>query len=140
MGIGKPSGTDAGAGESMANLLVIDSEETVRRTIQAILEKAGYRVRATGVFDEAVDLIRESRPDLVLTNVFLRGIAGHQAMRQLKDNFPALRVLMMSGLPDEPIIHEWIAEDGFDVFPKPFTSRSLISKVQQMLDSGAPAH
>jgi DNA-binding NtrC family response regulator len=118
----------------MASIVVIDSEETVRSVMVTILQRVGYTVRATGEFHKAVDWIRESIPDLVITNVFLRGIAGHDAMKKLRGEFPGLPVLMVSGLPDDTIIHDWIGETRFDVFPKPFRSNSLLHKVREMID------
>lgn len=90
-------------------------------------------MRATGDFNEALSWIREWQPQLVLTNVFLRGITGHDAMRTLRDEFPGLPVLMVSGLPDDEAIQEWIGETRFDVFPKPFTSNLLLDKVNRMI-------
>ena len=122
---------------NMTNIVVIDSEPTVRSVIAAILESAGYSVRATGEFTTALEMLYVSRPDLVLTNVFLRGIAGHDAMRRLKREFPGLPVLMVSGLPDDEAIAEWNGEVGFDVFPKPFTRDELVEKIRQVLPSAA---
>ena len=48
----------------------------------------------------------------MITNVYLQGITGHEAMRLSKDHFPGLQVLMLSGLPDETAIQEWIGEMG----------------------------
>ena len=117
----------------MATILVIDSEPTVRTVVTRILESGGHSVAATGDFKLAVEMLRNTLPDLVVTNVFLRGIAGHDAMFQLKREFPKVKVLMVSGLPDERVISEWMAEPGFDVFPKPFKSNDLLSKVHQVL-------
>lgn len=119
----------------MKNIVVIDSEPTVRMVMATILERAGYAVRATGEFKEALEMLRCLLPNLVVTNVFLRGIAGHDAMHAIKETFPGLPVLMVSGLPDEEVIATWTEEVGFDVFPKPFTSNSLVEKVRQVLES-----
>ncbi len=80
-------------------------------------------------------MLRESQPDLVVTNVFLRGISGHDAMYKIKNSYPELPVLMVSGLPDHDVISEWTGQTGFDIFPKPFTCESLTLKVNEMLRS-----
>jgi DNA-binding NtrC family response regulator len=74
-------------------------------------------------------------PDLLITNVFLPGSTGHDAMRVIKERCPGLRVLMISGLPDDQTIQSWLAEEGFDAFPKPFAPKDLVSKVQHVLNS-----
>lgn len=40
---------------------------------------------------------------------------------------------MISGLPAENHIREWIGQDGFDTFPKPFSAQELLDKVRMML-------
>jgi len=120
----------------MAAILVIDSEETVRAVVSRILNTAGHQVRATGDFRAALKMLRESRTDLVLTNVFLQGIAGRDAMAALKREFPGIRVLMVSGLPDDESIRELQSETRFDVFPKPFKAGLLVDKVSEMLHDG----
>ena len=87
---------------TMASIVVIDSEETVRRVMTEILQNGGHSVRGAREFDDGISLLRSDLPDLVITNVFLRGgITGHEAMRKLKGEFPQLPFLMVSGLPDE---------------------------------------
>jgi len=45
---------------------------------------------------------------------------------------------MVSGLPDEDVIHDWMGQDRFDTFPKPFTGQELITKVRTMLAAQRP--
>lgn len=120
-------------GAHSGTIVVLDSEPAVRSIMSKILEQAGYSVRATADFKEAIEIVRGSAPDLVLTNVFLKGITGHDAMRELRKEFPKLPVLMVSGLPDDPAIQRWIHEDGFDAFPKPFTADALTAKVREVI-------
>jgi DNA-binding NtrC family response regulator len=117
----------------MASILVIDSEETVRTVVSRILNTAGHQVRATGDFSDAIRILRQSSTDLVLTNVFLQGITGREAIAALRNEFPGIRVLMVSGLPDDESIRELQMESRFDVFPKPFKASLLVDKVSEML-------
>lgn len=117
----------------MALIVVIDSEETVRSVVSKILHRAGYDVFAFGDLDLALEMVRAAQPDLVLTNVFLRGITGHDAMLKLRSEFPDLNVLMVSGLPDDEVIREWTGEPHFDVFPKPFSAHALVEKVREIV-------
>jgi len=78
-------------------------------------------------------MLRDSSADIVVTNVFLQGISGREAMAALKSQFSQVPVLMVSGLPDDEIIREWRDDDRFDVFPKPFRSNMLVEKVSEML-------
>lgn len=117
----------------MTRIVVIDAEPIVRTVLTSILERHGYSVKAVGEFPEALRVLRDKPPDLVITNVFLRGITGREAMKAIRQEFPALPVLMVSGLPDQDVIEKWEREPGFDIFPKPFASESLVQKVRQVL-------
>jgi CheY-like chemotaxis protein len=115
------------------SIVIIDSEPVVRNVMSEILRRAGYQVNATGEPDAAFEMMRQLRPDLVITNVFLRGLRGHDAMERLRSEFPGIRVLMVSGLPDDDVIRAWSNKDGFDTFPKPFTAEALKQKVREVL-------
>jgi DNA-binding NtrC family response regulator len=118
---------------SKGTIVVVDAEPAVRSTLINILKRAGYSVQAAGEFEEALRIIESSRPDLVLTNVFLNGISGRDAIHQIKNRCPGVRVLMVSGVPDDEVIQESSTMDGFDVFPKPFKAGDLVAKVQKVL-------
>jgi len=64
-----------------ATILVFHSAPVVRKVIREILEREGYVVRATGDLGIAVDMARESPPDLLLINEYVADINGHDAAR-----------------------------------------------------------
>jgi DNA-binding NtrC family response regulator len=117
----------------MAQIVLIDSEPTVRAVVTRILTRAGHSVRATGEFQEALQWLHSLPAELILTNVFLKDITGSDAMRRIKEEFPGTPVLMVSGLPDSESIAQWTEESKFDIFPKPFTGNALLQKISQML-------
>jgi DNA-binding NtrC family response regulator len=122
-----------------AIIVVVDSEPVVRDVIKRILQREGYRVLPAEDPKGALDLIQRAHPSLVITNVNLPGMTGHEAMRLFKDRCPGVPVLMVSGLPDCEIIQHWIAEDGFDTFPKPFSADQFAAKVRQVLAASTPS-
>lgn len=70
------------------SIIVIDSEPIVRNVITEILCRAGYQIQATGDPQTATQMVRHTRPDLVITNVFLKGLRSHDVMQQLRSEFP----------------------------------------------------
>ena len=116
-----------------ARIVVLDSEPVVRSTVASILQHGGYAVEQADSVQTAIEIVKNAPPDLLLTNVYLPGITGHEAMRLFKGIVPSLPVLMVSGLPDSDLIRRWAGEDGFDTFPKPFTAQELLNKVRSML-------
>ena len=116
-------------------IIVVDAEPIVRDVVSKTLERAGYQVHPTDNVQTALDLCNTVKPALVLTNVFLPGITGHDAMKLFKTRFPELPVLMVSGLPDSEVIRHWRDQEGFDTFPKPFLPKDLVAKVRETLDT-----
>src|SRR5690349_24836516 len=92
-------------------IVVLDSEPVVAGVMENILKTAGYAVEVVGTVQAATEIIRAAPPDLVITNVYLPGVTGHEAMRILKSMRPNLPVLMVSGLPDADIIREWAGRE-----------------------------
>ncbi|HXS97485.1 MAG TPA: response regulator [Candidatus Limnocylindrales bacterium] len=119
----------------MSVILILDAEPLVRQTITRILDQAGFTVLAAGDVAEALRLVQSSRPDLLLTNVYVPQSSGREAASLLKKLCPGMRTLMVAGLPDEePIMTGIAASEVMDFFPKPFTAAELTAKVRQLLD------
>lgn len=78
-------------------------------------------------------------PDLLLTNVLLPAMRGHDAAALLRQVRPSMRVLMVAGLPDDHQIYNVTTGDGIEPFPKPFKSQELAAKVKEVLSRKAPA-
>ncbi len=113
---------------------MLDAEPVVQRVVTRILERQGHTVQATGSIAEAFQLLRTFVPDLLLTNVFLPGIRGHDAAIVLRQMRPGMRVLMVAGLPDDQQVFDMTRGDGIEPFPKPFTAEELVTKVNQVLE------
>jgi DNA-binding response OmpR family regulator len=104
--------------------------------IREILEREGYVVRATGDLGIAVDMVRESPPDLLLIDVYVADIAGHDAAVYLCQKNPHMRVLMVAGVPDDQRMEAQTTDEGFMIFPKPFAAAELVAKVKETLEAG----
>lgn len=119
-----------------ATILVFHSAPVVRTIIREVLESEGYVVRATGDLGIAVDMVRESPPDLLLIDVYVANITGHDAALYLCQKCPHMRVLMVAGMPDDQRMEAWTADEGFMVFPKPFALAELVAKVKEIVKTG----
>jgi DNA-binding response OmpR family regulator len=121
-----------------ATLMVFHAAPVVRTVIREILEREGYVVRATGDLGDAVDMARESPPDLLLIGVSAGQVNGHDAAVYLRGKYPSMRVLMIAGLPADERIEIWTKGDGFSVFPQPFAPAELTASVREILAQDRP--
>ncbi|MGD0360771.1 MAG: response regulator [Bryobacteraceae bacterium] len=117
-------------------ILVFNSAPIVRKVLQETLERPGWVVRATGDLGIAVDMVRESPPDLLVIDVYVANINGRDAALYLCQKCPSMRVLMVSGLPADQRIEARTTDEGFLVFPKPFPPAELIARVKEILKPG----
>src|SRR4051794_12649874 len=116
-------------------ILVLDAEPVVRSVIVEILKRGGYEVEPVDSVPAALEIVKANAPNLLITNVYLPGSTGRDAVQLFKDVCPKLRVLMVSGLPDTEVIQTWAGREGFDTFPKPFLPQALLEKVSAFLNN-----
>jgi len=87
---------DAGA-PSSACVLVVDDHADVRRSLRRILEEAGHRVLEAAEGEAAMGLLRGTKVDLVVTDLFMPGQDGIVTIRRIRKEYPAVKVIAMSG-------------------------------------------
>ncbi len=117
------------------SVVIVEDEPTVRAVILDVLRGAGYRTTAFASAEEAfagLDGIPEA--DLLVTDVVLPGSDGHAVARAFQEAMPSLRVLLISGYPDDAISERGVLQKGLNFLPKPFSPRSLAVKVRSVLD------
>ncbi|HOU52671.1 MAG TPA: response regulator [Myxococcota bacterium] len=121
-----------GAGEVV---LVVEDHLALQRLLQEVLRQAGYEVVATADPEEALLWMKEPgrRVDLLLTDVILPGIHGPRLAEQARSFRPDLKVLFMSGYPDEHLGKVGVERDRLDLLQKPFSPPVLLREIRRLL-------
>lgn len=120
----------------MADIIIIDDEEPVRRAVRRILERAGHRILEAADGSEGLRLLGESGADLVVTDIFMPGKDGMETIQELKENFPDIPILAISGgAPYDPRGALVDAElfGANEVLAKPFSVEELQAAVERIL-------
>ena len=122
------------------SILVVEDEEPVRRLVQRILSRAGYRVLSAASGVAALELLEQPgfEVDLVLTDLIMPGgISGQELGRLLRERRAELRVLYMSGYTGEggssDVPDRLRLPAGARLLNKPFTPAALIEMVRGCL-------
>jgi hypothetical protein len=120
-----------------AVVLLVEDEEAVRELLTSALERAGFEVHAATSGEEALELERQRRFDLLVTDVVLPKITGPQLAREIRHRSPETRVLFMSGYAGDSLD---AAESGGPrtFIQKPFSSRALVDRVRELLNQPQP--
>jgi DNA-binding NtrC family response regulator len=78
-------------------ILIVDDDESIRRTLQALLRRAGYEVMQASDGTEAVRLWRDHGGDLVITDLHMPEKDGIETIIELLSHSPGIRIIAMSG-------------------------------------------
>jgi DNA-binding NtrC family response regulator len=114
-------------------MLVVDDEAIVLKSCRMVLEAEGCEVISAASVDEALAILEQQAPELLLIDVKMPIHNGMYLMRRVKENQPHIPVIVMSGYATAETIQE--AEDlGAAAFlPKPFTPDELAEVIKTVL-------
>ncbi|MGO9955881.1 MAG: response regulator [Solirubrobacteraceae bacterium] len=116
------------------SVLVVDDEPTIAEVVSRYLERAGYRTLVATDGLQALELVSDQRPDLVVLDLMLPGIDGLEVMRRLRqpDRDPiALILLTAKGEESDRVIGLRLGADDYVV--KPFSPVELVARVDAVL-------
>ncbi len=134
-------GASAAAPQRLGRVLLVEDEQDVAELIRYNLTKEGYDVVVSGNGAEALRLVREQRPAVVLLDIMVPELNGWEVCRRLKQD-PALSgiaVIMVTGRVDEgdKVLGFELGAD--DYVTKPFSPRELIARIRAVLRRGKQA-
>ncbi|AIH03405.1 ATP-binding response regulator [Thermodesulfobacterium commune] len=110
-------------------IILLEDEPEILASMQEILEGEGYQVWAFSNYEELEkNLDKISSPDLLITDYHMPGIKGFEVYQNLKQKFPDLKVLFLTGdllsLAELP---------SFKLLLKPFTVEQLLAKIEEVM-------
>jgi pilus assembly protein CpaE len=121
------------------DILLVDDDRVIQKMVGGFLERTGYRVRRASDGIEALQLVHEAVPDLVITDVRMPELNGFELTARLRSHHrtASIPILMFSDLGDAPNALAGYAAGADDYLPKPFELKILEAKVQSLLRRSA---
>lgn len=109
-------------------VLVADDEKTVADSLVMILKSKGYEATAVYSGESAIQLATTLDPDVLISDVVMRGMTGIEAAGEILKIAPACRVLLVSGHMMTADLLEDAETQGhrFEILPKPIHPRVLL--------------
>ena len=116
-------------------VLVVEDEATIRSNVRECLEQLGYRVYEAASGTAALEVCESLRGkvDLVLTDLVMAGMGGHELAGRLAERYPEVRVLFMSGYTEDTAARRDILLKGNPFLQKPFSVADLARAVHEAL-------
>ena len=120
----------------MARVLVIDDDEEHRTLVRQILGKMGHEVEEATDGAQGLRLVGKRRPDLVLTDINMPGLDGHDvisALRVLHADMPVIAVSGGGAIAKDELLLKAAKLGAVEVIMKPFEFRQLAGAVSRAL-------
>ena len=114
------------------NILIIDDEEDILTTCQSILEDEGYDVYIAKNYNEALKILEDNSINLVFLDVWLPDIDGLDILTNIKDKFPSITVIMMSGHAGVETAVRATKIGAYDFLEKPISISKLLSSCDEV--------
>lgn len=111
-------------------VLMVDDEKRFRDTTKKILMKKGFETILAGSGEEALEKI-DQNPDVVILDIKMPGMDGHETLAKIKKLKPDLPVIMLTGHGDMPSARHALVEGAFDYLSKPCDIDYLAEKIKE---------
>ncbi len=115
-------------------VMVVDDEEGIRESLSGIFEDEGYSVFTASSGEEALNILKEKSPDLMLLDVWLPGIDGIQTLNEIKNLKPDLPVVMISGHGNIELAVKATRTGAYDFLEKPLSLERVLLVANRALE------
>jgi two-component system nitrogen regulation response regulator NtrX len=119
---------------SKAVVLIVDDEEGIRTALSGIFDDEGYAPVTAESGEEALRVAKETVPDIVLLDVWLSGMDGIQAMKELREWSPDLPVIIISGHANIELAVKATRIGAYDILEKPLSMEKVLLTVRRALE------
>lgn len=115
-------------------ILIVDDEESICQSLGGILRDEGYDVLTAGSGEDALKIIDEEMPNLVLLDIWLPGMDGIEVLKIIRSDYSHVRVIMMSGHGTIETAVKATKLGAYDFIEKPLSMDKIILLVNHALD------
>ena len=117
----------------MTSVLVVDDDQDLAEMLGIVLNGAGIEVDLVSRGDEAVEVFRNSQPDLVLLDIMLPGIDGIEVCREIRRESTRVPIVMLTAKGDTQDVVLGLEAGADDYMVKPFKPSELVARIRTRL-------
>ena len=116
-------------------VLMVDDEAQFRSTTSKILTRRGYKTTVAENGEAAVQIIKNTKQDVVVLDVKMPGMDGHEALHEIKKIDPNVQVIMLTGHGSVDSANKSLKGEAFDYLNKPCDMDLLASKIEDAFNA-----
>ncbi|ABA89584.1 sigma-54-dependent transcriptional response regulator [Syntrophotalea carbinolica DSM 2380] len=120
----------------MKTILIVDDEQSIRESLDGILQDEGFRTLSAETGEDALTLLCGENPDLILLDIWLPGMDGLETLRRIRDNDPEQIVIMMSGHGTIETAVKATKLGAYDFIEKPLSLEKVLISIENALKVG----
>ena len=116
-------------------VLMVDDEEQFRSTTSKILTRRGYETTVAESGEAAMEILKKSPQDVVVLDIKMPGMDGHEALKEIKKIDPRVQVIMLTGHGNMASAKDSLKSSAFDYLNKPCDMDLLASKINDAFNA-----
>jgi DNA-binding response OmpR family regulator len=116
-------------------VLIVDDEPNIVLSLEFLMKKEGYEVQSAANGEEAMQVIAEKTPDLILLDVMMPRKDGYELCQELRSNpsWKDIKIIMLTAKGRDVEREKGLALGADDYITKPFATQEVVEKVKSFL-------
>jgi len=119
----------------MDKILVIDDDQSIRKTITSYLKKQNYEVFSADNGINGIEIVKNELPDLVITDIRMPGADGFEVLKNVKEIDPHIHVIIITAFDDMHSTVKAMQQGAYDYIEKPLEIDNLKITIQRALEN-----
>ena len=117
-------------------ILIVDDEPSIIVALQFLMEQNGYETLVAFSGEEAIEVVTQHRPDLILLDIMLPVVDGFEVCQRVREkpDWKDIRIVLVTALDRESNVAKGLALGADAYVTKPFANADLIAKVKELLE------
>ncbi|GAH12519.1 unnamed protein product, partial [marine sediment metagenome] len=116
-------------------VLIVDDEKKICTILTHILTEEGFDVNSANSGEEAIKIVCEFTPDLIIMDQNMPGLNGVDTMSIIKNRYPDITVIILTAHGSIPMAIEATKKGAYDYLSKPFDNEELLITIQRALEN-----
>ncbi|MDO9554358.1 response regulator transcription factor [Rhodonellum sp.] len=118
----------------MIKILIVDDEPNILLSLEFLFKKEGYHVYIARDGEEALDIIAENLPELIILDIMMPNVDGYEVAKHLREKHKGIKIIFLTAKSKQQDIQKGL-DLGADLYlVKPFSTKELVAKVKTLLN------